>query len=191
MTVEVLSKKNSKLNNRGASLVELLIMLAIIAVLISGSFAAIGLINSSSIKQATRTTKDYLEKTRTKAMSVEADEWNMILSNDDDSYMLTLNKVVSGKDEGGNTVTTTDVVDEKNLGSRVTAQLVTASDNKTIGDGDSLKVTFVPSSGAVEAVFYNGTKISSSDGIIVIEYTVGERKTLVKLYTVSGKIETE
>lgn len=191
MTVEVLSKKNSKLNNRGASLVELLIMLAIIAVLISGSFAAIGLINSSSIKQATRTTKDYLEKTRTKAMSVEADEWNMILSNDDDSYNLTLNKVVSGKDEGGNTVTTTDVVDEKNLGSRVTAQLVTASDNKTIGDGDSLKVTFVPSSGAVEAVFYNGTKISSSDGIIVIEYTVGERKTLVKLYTVSGKIETE
>lgn len=118
MTVQVLNKK--KLNNTGASLVELLVIITIIAIMISGVIISFTVLNSSNLKQANRTTKSYLEKTRTSTMSVVADEWSFNLINKNGAYVATIDKKYENAD--GDMVT--DIMEEKELGSRVSALLI-------------------------------------------------------------------
>lgn len=174
-----------KLNNSGASVIELLIVIAIIAVLISGSIIAFSVLGSSALKQASRTSKDYLEKTRTNAMSVAADEWNYTLKRSGDEYIAYIHKIY--KNESDEVVT--DVMSEKNLGVKVAASLISGDVTVDMADGDILKVVFEPSSGSVKAVTLNGTSYTPAENMISIKFTSGERKSIVDLYYMTGKTE--
>lgn len=181
----VLNKR--QLNNRGASVVELLIIMAIIAVLLSGSIIAFSILDNSNIKQASRTTKTYIEKTRSSAMSVVADEWYFTLTKSGDNYKANVYKTYTNAENA----TVTDMMEEKLLGTRISAAFVAGADELAIGDGNVVKITFEPSSGKVKKVTFDGTEYSPTENMISIRFTAGNDVNNVNLYFVSGKVEIE
>lgn len=178
---------NRQLNNRGASVIELLIIMAIIAVLLSGSIIAFSILDTSNIKQASRTTKSYIEKTRSSTMSVVADEWSFTLTREGVDYKAIVNKTYKN-DEGASV---TDKVEEKLLGTRIAAALVSGASETAINENDVLKITFEPASGSVKKVTLNGTEYNPAENMISIKFTSGNGVNYVKLYFVSGKVEIE
>lgn len=181
----VLNKR--QLNNRGTSLIELLIIMAILAVLLSGSIIAFSILDNSNIKQASRTTKTFIEKTRSSAMSVVADEWYFTLTRSGDDYKANVYKTYTN----GENETVTDVMEEKLLGTRISAAFVAGTDELPIGEGNVLKITFEPSTGKVKKVTFDDTEYSPTENMISIKYTAGNDVNNVYLYFVSGKVEIE
>lgn len=177
--------QNRKLNNKGMSVVELMIIIAIIAVLMSGMAVSFTILNSSNIKQATRTCKSYMEKTRTSTMSVMADEWYFELKNSGGDYVAAVYKVVT--DSEGNTTTST--IEEENIGSKVSISLLSGDDTIALSADDVLKVKFDTSSGSVSSVSVNGVKYTPADNMVTLYYQIGAKENWVDLYFVSGNIE--
>ena len=174
-----------KLNNKGASLIELLVILAIIAVLVGGSMIAFTVINSGNVKQASRTTGSFLETTRTKSMSVVADEWYFLLTKDDENSYVQIYKVLTNDDD--EQVATK--MDEKDLGAKVEAYLISDDDEIEIDDSDELKIKFSQSSGSVTLVDINGTAYNPTENMVTIKFVSGSKETSVDLYFVSGKVD--
>jgi len=192
MTVPTKRQLNIQLNrrqigNKGASLVELLIVIAILAVMISGTIIAFSLLNSSNVKQASRTTKTFLEKARSSSMSVMADEWGFKLKCTDAECRVIVYKTYTKADN----TTVTETVDEKVLGSRVSAVFISDSTELTMNENDELKVIFDPSSGGVSKVVYSNTEYKPADNMIKVKFKSGNNKSTCQLYFVSGKIEIE
>lgn len=180
----VLNKR--QLNNRGASVIELLIIMAIIAVLLSGSIIAFSLLNSSNVKQAARTTKDYLEKTRTSTMSVVADEWYFTFTKSGSDY-----KAIVYKTYTKDGAVVEEKIEEKLLGTRISAAFISDGTEITVGEGDVLKIVFDRSSGEVGKVLFNEATYAPHENIVSIKFTSGSNKSTVNLYFVSGKVEIE
>ncbi len=177
--------QSRKLNNKGMSVVELLIIIAIIAVLMSGAIVSFTVLNGSNIKQATRTCKSYMEKTRTNAMSVVADEWYFELKNVSGEYIASVFQVLS--DDEGNVNTT--LVEEKNLGMKIAMTLISDDTEVAISDGQVLKVNFNPSSGSINAVSLDGVKYTPDSNMVTLHYEVGAKENWLDLYFMSGNIE--
>lgn len=174
-----------KLNNKGATLIELIIIIAIIAVLVSGSIVAFTVLNSSNLKQAVRTTGSYLGTARTKAMSVVADEWYFLLKQDGENCYAEVYKVYTNDDDEQ----VVEKIEEKDLGVRVAASLISDDDETDIEDGDELKIKFSQSSGSVSSVDINGTEFNPTENMITIRFLSGSKEMSVDLYFVSGKVE--
>ncbi len=184
MTVQEHNKR--KLNNAGASLIELLVIMAILAVLLSGTIIGFSVVNSSNVKQASRTTKTFMEKTRSSSMSVLADEWGFILERTGSEYKVSVYKTY--KKDG---VPVTETLDEKVLGSRISATVISGTNEYALNDGDDLKVVFDKSSGEVSKVTFSGSACTPADNMISINYTSGKNKSTTQLYFISGKIEIQ
>ena len=180
MTVKVLETK--KLNNKGASLIELIVVIAIIAVLLSAGFVAFSVLNTSNIKNATRTTKTYIEKTRTNTMSVMADEWYFEVTKPDGSYQLQVCKVLTEGDDP-------TVEESKTLTEKATLSLIVGDTTTELDADDVLKIKFNSASGGVSSVELNGVKQTPGDNMITLYYTVGSKENWVDLYFVSGNVE--
>ncbi len=183
MTVQMLDSK--KLNNKGASVIELIVVIAIIAVLLSGMIAGFAILNSSNLKEATRTTKTYLEKTRTSTMSVVADEWYFELSNTDGVSSAKVYKTITTEDGE----TTTSVIESKELSEKAVISLISDDTTIEIGDGDVLKINFNKASGGVSSVELNSVKYTPGDNMISLYFAIGAKESWVDLYFVSGNIE--
>ena len=76
--------KGKKLNNSGASILELIIAVAIMVIMISGITIGFSVVTNSYAKRAASTLRDVLETTRTKAMTIAADEWKLDISKSTD-----------------------------------------------------------------------------------------------------------
>lgn len=176
-----------KLNNRGASVIELLIIMAILAVLLSGSIIAFTIIDSGNIKQASRTTKTYIEKTRSSAMSVAADEWSFTLTRSGNDYIANVYKTYTNADDE----VVTDKMEEKALGTRISASFVAGTTELPINENDVVKIVFDPSTGSVKKVTFNDGVYSPTENMISIKFKVGNNENNVNLYFVSGKAEIE
>lgn len=182
-----MTDNSRKLNNRGASVIEMIIIIAILAVMLSGSIIAFSVLNSSSLKQATRSTKNMLEKTRTNTMSMVADEWSFVLENKDEKITAYIYKVYT--DESGSTVT--EVVQKEEFSVRVNMSMISDGADVEILDGEKVKVTFVPASGGVNEVVVAGTKYTPTENMITFKFVSGKKKNTVDLFFVSGKVEIE
>lgn len=185
MTVQV--QHHKKLNNRGATLIELLIVIAILGVMMGGTIVAFSVLNSGNVKEAARTTKSTLEKTRTSAMSVVADEWTFVVENVDGSIKTYANKVYTNEEDE----VVTEKKEESLLGSKVTATFIAETSEVPLNSGDKLQIVFDSSSGSVTSVKVNDTTYSPSTATVSIRYAVGSKKNDVKVYFVSGKVEIE
>ena len=185
MIVQV--QHHKKLNNAGATLVEILVVIVIMAVMIGGSVLAFSILNSGNVKEASRTSKSTLEKTRTSTMSVVADEWVFVVENVGGSLKNYVNKVYTDADDN----TVTEKTEEVILGSKVKAILIADNTEVSIDDGDKLMIKFDASSGSVTSVKINETSYSPTSATVSIKYSSGSRESSVKLYFVSGKVEIE
>jgi len=174
-----------KLNNKGATLIELMVILAIIAVLVSGSIVAFNVLNGSNLKNAARTTGSFLETTRTKTMSVVADAWYYTLTRDGDNYYTEIYKVYT--DDTGATVE--EKIEAEDLGFRVVGSIIADGSETEFADGDMLTIKFDQASGSVKIVDLDGTELTPSENMITIKFVSGAKEASVDLYFVSGKVD--
>ncbi len=178
---------NKKLNNKGTTLIEVIIVVAIMTVMISGAIIAFTVLHSGNVKNASRTSKSLLEKTRTSTMSVVAEEWAFVIEKKEESHMAYITKVY--KDEEGNKQT--EKQEETDIGERVSTTVIVDGTETKLNNNDVLKVKFDPSSGSVSSVEINGGSITSTDNTVIFRFTSGSNDNDVKIYFLSGKAEIE
>ncbi len=129
-------RRPDKLNNRGMTLVELLVAIALIALVATVSLFGIGLLASGDSKKASRSIQDMLNEVRTSTLSIEAD-WCMKLRRVDDEYEIAIYQ------DG-------DEDDFMELGSRIDITF----DGRNIDEGYELTFTYNKSSGTVKDIVY-------------------------------------
>lgn len=170
------NKSLGKLNN-GMTLVELLVALAIIAIVTAVSVIGIGILSSGDSKKASGALRNALSEVRTSTLSIEA-SWEAVIRNNDGKYEVAIFK------DGSET-------DVYELGKRID---ITFFDSKTateytLNDGDELLVVFNKSSGSVSKISYQGNEFAmegSSLTFLVNSSTKGEYE--VVLWYATGKV---
>ena len=166
--------------NSGMTLVELLVAIAIIAVMTTATVIGIGILTSGDSKKASGNLRNALNEVRTSTLSIEA-SWETVIRNTDGEYEAAILK--DGEE--------TEVYE---LGSRID---ITFFDNNekepktenVIEEGKELKITFNKSSGSVHKITYDGKEFKtkgSSLTFLVNSTTKGEYE--VVLWYATGKV---
>ncbi len=174
-----------KNRNAGMSLVELLVVVAIMGVLIGVATVSFNVVKKSNVTKAASTIDDYLSVCRQKAKTISANEWNVTI----EDGKISVYKVVS--DEEFVTVQTTT------LPSNVKIYLEDEDGNPTYisdEDVDAVTIVFKPLSGEVKSVYFTdgGAKLGEIDLTsqsfcdIISAYKTDKQKT-VRLYFTTGK----
>lgn len=171
-------KQNKPLEklNSGMTLVELLVALAIIAIMVSVSVIGIGILSSGDSKKASGALRNALSEVRTNTLSIEA-SWEAVIRNNDGKY-----EAVIFKDGSEDEV--------YELGTRIDVTFIdskTAVEN-TLNEGDELEISFSKSSGSVSKIKYKGSEFAmdgSSLTFLVNSSSKGEYE--VVLWYATGK----
>lgn len=170
-------KKPSGKLNSGMTLVELLVALAIIAIMTAVAVIGIGILSSGDSKKASGALRNALSEVRTSTLSIEA-SWEAVIRNNDGEYEAVILK------DGSET-------EEYELGKRID---ITFFDSKTanehtLNEGDELIITFSKSSGSVSSITYQDNEFAmegSSLTFLVNSSTKGEYE--VVLWYATGKV---
>ena len=128
-----ISNSERKLNNKGFSLMELIVVVAIMIVMVGAAAVTVSMLDSSYVEDAERGIKDYIALGRTKSMSVSAKDWYMSVVKDGSDYYACLYKVVeepiSDNPDAG-VEEKVYIVEKKKLGNKLTIEFGTTDDNK-------------------------------------------------------------
>ena len=188
-----------KLNNKGFSLMELIVVIAIVVVLAGAAAVTVSMLDSSYVEDAERGIKDYMSLTRTKSMSVSAKDWYMTIGKESGDYYAYLYKVEEEIVADGGVDKAVDkiqLIDKKKLGSSVSitySKDKEATSVKSISDTAALELHFDPATGKVNKVVYPGVDSASdlSDGIGYIGIKRNDYSINLKVYYNTGKCERE
>jgi len=180
------------LNNGGFSLIELIVVMAIMVAVVAGVFASVTLVDSSYAKEVQRGVEDYVDLTRTKSMSVSAKEWYMTVTVEDDVYATILNKVEEVVvEEGVDPELVTTSVDKESFNSRASVAFDDGAGGKPITEDMPLDIYFSASTGKISKVTVGGAQADLSNGIGRIIITSGDYEVVLKLFYNTGKCEKE
>lgn len=173
------------LNNGGFSLLELIVVIAIMVVLVGAVFASTSIIDGSYVKDAERGVKDYVATGRTKSMSIAAKEWYVTIVKEGDTYFARLNKT----EEVEGSITEV-LIDERELGSKIT--ITFGKDHPTeVTSANELKMYFNSSTGKVNKVTINDADQDISEGIGYMGISSGTYDITMKIFYNTGKCERE
>lgn len=166
-----------KINNKGFTLIELIVVLAIMVVMVGAATVTVTMLNSSYAEDAERGIKDYISLGRTKSMSIAAKEWYVSITKIDDNYYACLYKVTQEVDADGNTNTNTSLIEKNELGNKISIYFAVGKDDsgnivdkKLIDDTNELRFYFDPSTGKINNVKYgmNNQSVTSGIGYVCI-----------------------
>lgn len=152
-----------KSNNKGFSLIEVIVIIAIMAVLTASSMSALTYLLRGDIKKATKTLYSSITSSRTSSMA-KAGDWTFVVEHDGTSYVLR---------------TMCDGVEYE---SEVLSYRVSSI---TIDGSPLTSIKFVKNTGAVSSI--NGGDVLAGYSDIVI--TIGGNQQTLRLYYLTGKIE--
>lgn len=183
-------KTIGQLNNKGFSLIELIVVIAIMAVLVGVASLGIYTMVSGDTKRASKTISGEISSLRSSTLAIMGN-WQYEIVNDDGTY-----KIYTYKDGV--------VQDYTSLGSRIhiSYKASESADEVEIGRGDKIIITFVQGSGKVddiqmlkpanlnEASELNAANSVKGIGYCVFKMTTGNGKNAedFKLYYETGKI---
>lgn len=163
--------------NTGMTLVELLVALAILAIMTTVAVIGIGILSSGDSKKASGALRNALGEVRTSTLSIES-SWEAVIRNNDGKFEVAILK------DGSET-------EVYELGTRIDITFFdskTAAEN-TLDNGDELVVTFNKSSGSVNKLMYKGSEFTmegSSLTFLVNSSSKGEYE--VVLWYATGKV---
>lgn len=185
------------MNNKkdsGTTLIELLVVVAIMAILIGAAFTGYSMLKNANVKKASSYISTMLSECRGDAMSQDAYEWNVVITEDE----VVINKVVATVTAGKTTYNTIEVNSKDLPGSidmifknSAGLRLEYGSDAMKI---DSVKIVFKNLTGAVKRVSYSygGAYVDAdTTGYCELEAQKGSNSRLVRLYYLTGKNEIE
>lgn len=186
-------KENKHLNNKGFSLIELMVVVAIMAIMIGVGVTSYRTVSRTNVKKSARYVDDYLSLAREKARTISAYEWNMTIDATQKNPVVILVKIE--KDDLDNLTVTQ--MSKETLPSNVKLSISDADGNVTeIGGSTGVKkvsIVFKSLTGTVDKIYFEGeadnlmTKSSFYD--ILCKYK--SREQVVRLYDVTGKHTTK
>lgn len=183
-------KKQRQLNNKGFSLVELIVTIAVMGVLIAIAIATSSVQEGSRVSDAEQGISDYVALARTKSMSVAAKEWYMVITKDGNEYRAQIYKTVAEGDE-----LKTSVVYGQPLGSKVEiyygATKDELDDTALITESNQLKIYFNPSTGRAKQVKLGENDKDITSGLGYIKIVSGTYEATIKVFLNTGKCERE
>lgn len=190
-----ISSSERKLNNKGFSLLELIVTISVMLVLVGIAVATVAVLDSSYVQDAERGIKDYVSMARTKSMSVAAKDWYMSVSKEDSDYYAYLYKVVEKKvEEGGVLVTKEEIslFEKKKLGAKLDIYFGNDTTSMTkVDDDNPLKIYFDPSTGKVKMVTVGSGSMDITSGIGYIKIVRNDYEAVLKVFYNTGKCERE
>lgn len=167
-------ERNTKLNNAGMSLIELLVVISIMSIMTGTMAISANLVFSKDAEKCATRLNDAISTARMNAMSKPG----------------TGELVV--KKQGGEYVAVYDDGSSENLSENNKISNISCSFNGTtvvISESDSVNIKFDKSKGTV--AYFNGENLleSGADGLAVftVEQTTGNKKSDVTLVTATGK----
>lgn len=191
--------KGKKLNNSGASILELIIAVAIMVIMISGITIGFSVVTNSYAKRAASTMRDVLETTRTKAMTIAADEWKLDISKSTDGdYIYKIIKTTTVQKDDGSTEVKSEVIEQEVLGGDLSIAFIDVgsdTSNIEITTDKSISIVFKPGIGSVEKVYVSGTNIEDITGrtlgeMAKLTISRGSYSKTIELYYTTGKCES-
>lgn len=198
------NRKIRKLNNKGLSMVEIIVVVALMAILVGGVSLGFAVITNSYAKEAASYVTDALGMTRTKATSITATEWNMTIKKEDadSGYIIEINKVTVTTDGEGNAVTNSEVIESYVTDSGLTISYkdgeATSDGSVTLiepGDASSiLTIKFNGGQGSIQGAYLGrggttliGGTAQSDIGCIIIQS--GSFSRTIEIYHTTGKYD--
>lgn len=178
--------------NAGFSLLELLIAVAIMAVLIGASLTTYLVVSKSNVKKASGAINDTLTLARERSKTIAAEEWNATIEASGDKVVVKLVKIVKDDEK----ILTESVLDEQELPSNVDVKIVDRNGftrfigNKS-GEYKKVSIVFETMTGAVKSVYYNGDRSDKMDiskgKMQIISYYGDKKSSSISLFFVTGK----
>lgn len=196
----MMETKKRKLNNEGASLLEFIVVFAIMVVVIGVVVTGFTIVTNSYARKAASGFIDMLSTARTKAMSVAAEEWNMELEYiaDNGNFICRVNKVTQETLPDGSIQSTSEVVQEDifNGDLQITFINVTGTNETPVtlnSTGNKLKISFSGGQGSVSNVYLDDVPFSNCieqlGDLARITITSGNYEKNIELYYTTGKYE--
>lgn len=196
----MMENKKEKLNNQGASLIEFIVVIAIMAIVIGGVVTGISLFTNTYAKQAARGIEDFISEARTKTMSIAADEWNFEISYDEESgdFIYTLNKVTITKKADGTTERKSEAVEQEMYSGDLQIMFMNGDDSSgkvTLNSKqNTLRLVFSQSQGSISDIRLGGYTLDETIGkepaeVIYFSIKRGSFTKKIAVYTLTGKYE--
>ena len=188
--------------NKGFSLIEIIVVIAMMGILIGVGMQVFGLVENGYVKSGANDIASILKKAEYNAQAVAAKEWVMEIKRSGDTYTAALNKITL--DNSGNEVSTE--VDSKTLEGKVDIKFtgkfkINPLIDIVIADGDTLSFTFDKESGEVISVElvsstvgtkeYTGSGLDASAGsenMGTLTISSRNHKKKIDIYWSTGKI---
>lgn len=185
-----------KLNNEGFSLMELIVVMAIMIVLAATAAVTVSMLDSSYVEDAERGIKDYLAMARTKSMSVAATDWYMSIGKEGSDYYAYIYKVDTKEINTGGVISyeyPESLLEKKKLGAKISITYVNGSGSAVdITSSNKLKIYFDSATGKVKKIMYGSSEQTmSSTGIGYIGIARNDYDINLKVFYNTGKCERE
>lgn len=173
-----------KLNNRGFSLIELIVVIAILVVLAGAAVSLVGLLNGRQAKQGREKLFTRLDGVRTTTMGKRTA--TATLEKRDSNYILVVTSTVNGSDSRTNEYIIAD-------SEKVTLYYSKNKDGSEKGDWVEIGSGSPPVSVTIEFDRASGALKAQGDGTYIYHiYAVqGSKEYGIRLYPETGKIQKE
>lgn len=178
------------MNNRGFSLLELIVVIAVMAILVGVVVASSSMLDSSYVKEVERGIEDYVNMAKSKSMSVSAREWYVELTVYKGEYVTRLCRTEE-TEAGEETKLRTVTVDEESYNNRATVTFDDGVSARAISASAPLCIYFDNATGRVSRITVGGVEADMSSGIGTIAIGSGSYDIVLRLFYNTGKCERE
>lgn len=171
-----MDKKNR--NNKGFSLIEIVIVIALMAIVTGASMSIYSWIRTQRMEKLTGNISDCLNELRTNEMSKDG-VYYLEISKSGDDYVAKIYKSTDALTPG-------TLYKEKNLGSHGKIKVKTLSQNYTISADNVLKIRYDKSSGALASMTLKQS--GATIGLVTeIELEYGNLSKKIVISSITGK----